>query len=116
VEEVGSEWAKSYTIDVAGISEATTSLVLGDCYWQTPPLGPEAIEELIRKTPNIVPKKNGNWSVYYALFSAGGWTEEAQEQAENILDEIGWRKRWHAVGIRLLSLEEVDADLVNWSA
>ncbi len=115
VEEVGSEWAKSYTIDVAGISEHGKNLVLGDCYWQEGPVGLEAIEEIIKKTPNIVPKRKEGWSVYYVLFSARGWTEEAKAKAAQLVDDVGWRRRWRATGIRLLNLDIVDADLVRWS-
>jgi len=79
-------------------------------------MGLEAVELLIRKTPSIVPKKDGLWSIYYTLFSAKGWTDEAKQQAENILAEASRRKRWQSVGIRLLSLEEVDADMLHWSS
>ena len=116
VEEVGSEWARNFTIDVAGISEENKSLVLGDCYWQPAPMGLDAVEFLIRKTPTIVPKKDNRWSIYYTLFSASGWTDEAKQMAESLLTDVGRRKRWQAVGIRLLSLEEVDADMLHWSS
>ena len=115
VEEVGSEWAKNYTIDVAGISDANQSLVLGDCYWRQRPMGLEAVEELLQKTPNIIPKKGDQWSVYYTLFSAGGWTDEARARADNLLTEVVRRKRWQPIGIRLLDLKEVDDDLGRWS-
>lgn len=115
VEEVGSEWAKNYGIDVVGISDVDCSLVLGDTYWDEGPKGIEAIQELVKKTPAIVPKKGDRWSVYYVLFSAGGWTPEARERAERMVTASARRKRWRPVGIRLLDLEEVDADLVHWS-
>lgn len=117
VEEVGSEWAKNYAIDVAGISESTTSLVLGDCFWTEEPLGIAAVEELVQKTATIVPKSEQMWSVYYVVFSARGWTKEAQRQAEKAIVEgqPGRRKRWQPVGVRLIDLEELDADLIRWS-
>jgi AAA+ ATPase superfamily predicted ATPase len=117
VEEVGSEWAKNFTIDVVGISDIESSLVLGDCYWGEVPVGPDAIRELVQKTGTIAPKKDDSWTVYYVLFSAAGWTEEAQTQAAQIEGEgqTGRRKRWQSVGIKLIDLEELDADLVRWS-
>jgi hypothetical protein len=116
VEEVGSEWAKHYVIDVVGLSEVDNSLVLGDCYWGDELVGPEAIEELVKKTAHIVSKK-GKWTVYYALFSAAGWTEEARQEAEKVVQEVlsERRKRWQVAGIRLLTLADVDADLVRYS-
>jgi AAA+ ATPase superfamily predicted ATPase len=117
VEEVGSEWAKNYAIDVAGISESATSLVLGDCFWTEEPLGVAAVEELVQKTATIVPKTDQVWSVYYVVFSAKGWTQEARQRAEEAIAEgqPGRRKRWQPVGIRLIDLEELDADLIRWS-
>jgi AAA+ ATPase superfamily predicted ATPase len=116
VEEVGSEWAKHYVIDVVGLSEVDKSLVLGDCYWTDEPLGPEAVVELVKKMAHIVSKK-GRWSVYYVLFSAAGWTAEACQEAEKVIQEMrsDRRKRWQVAGIRLLNLDEVDADLVRFS-
>lgn len=117
VEEVGSEWAKNYAVDVVGISEAETSLVLGDCFWTNGPMGVTVVEELVHKTATIVPKSDQMWSVYYAVFSAKGWSEEARRCAEDIIAEgqSGRRKRWQPVGIRLIDLAELDADLIRWS-
>jgi AAA+ ATPase superfamily predicted ATPase len=115
VEEVGSEWAKNYVVDVTGISEAASSLVLGDCYWTEEPVGIAAVDELVQKTSTIVPKNDQTWSIYYVIFSAQGWTKEAQLHAEQVVTD-GRRKRWHTVGIRLVDLEELDADLIRWSS
>ena len=37
VADVGSEWAKNYTVDVVGISPEEKSLVLGNCFWDSGP-------------------------------------------------------------------------------
>lgn len=116
VEEVGSEWSGSVTIDVVGLSEVEHSLVLGNCFWRDTPMGVDAIEELLRNTSAIVPKDDATWSVYYVLFSACGWTEEAQATVETAVSTLsGRRRRWQPVGLRLLSLENIDADLSIWS-
>ena len=117
IEDVGSEWTKNHTIDVVGISEAENSLVLGDCYWQEEPVGPEVIEELMQKTSIMVPKTNQMWSVYYVMFSACGWTDEAHELAAQPVSDSqsSRRKRWQSVGIRLVDLKELDEDLMRWS-
>ncbi len=115
IEEVGSEWAKNYTIDVAGIDSEQRSLAIGDCYWSEEQAGLDKVEELIRKTTHIVPKKSDSWSIYYVLFSANGWTQEAINKSEKLMKEVGRRRRWRPIGIRLLDLKEVDSDLVRWS-
>jgi uncharacterized protein len=115
VDEVGSEWAKSYVIDVVGISESNHDIVLGDCYWGDEPVGLDVLDELLKKTPAIMPKKSANWSAYYVLFSSSGWTEEAKAKAEECVSEYGRRKRWKTAGVKLLDLAEMDEDLVRWS-
>jgi len=49
------------------------------------------------------------------IFSACGWTNEARAEAERLVADAGRRRRWHPAGIKLLELEEVDADLRRWS-
>ncbi|MGB4870618.1 MAG: ATP-binding protein [Candidatus Promineifilaceae bacterium] len=114
VEEVGSEWAKNFSIDVVGISEPSSSLVLGDCFWTDTPMGIDVVEDMVQKTTTIVPKTDQTWSVYYVMFSARGWTPEALANAEHVISE-GRRKRWQTVGIRLMDLAQLDADLIHWS-
>jgi uncharacterized protein len=117
IEEVGSEWSRNYTIHVVGISDKDGHAILGDCYWQNEPVALDVVEELIKKTAYVVPR-DGRWSVYYVLFSASGWTDEAKAEAENLMAEgilARGRKKWHTVGLRLVDLEEVDQDLARWS-
>jgi len=115
VEEVGSEWTNNYALDVVGISDADNVLVLGNCFWEETPVGPEIVEELVRRTSTIVPKNNDLWSVYYVVFSACGWTEEARAEAQQAIAQAGQPNRWVPAGISLLDLEKVDADLNRWS-
>ena len=115
VEVVGSEWAKSFVVDVVGLSEEKRSLILGDCYWTESPVGLDEIESLVKHTNALVPKKEKGWTVSYILFSAAGWTKEAHAQAAGLISESSQRRRWKSAGVRLLSLQEVDADLVRWS-
>ena len=117
VEEVGSDWAKNYAIDVVGISPSTSSLVLGDCFWGETPADISAIEELVQKTSVIVPKSGEIWSVYYIGFSSSGWSEAARSEIEQLVAQIQptKRRRWRSSGVRLLDLQEVDADLIRWS-
>lgn len=111
IDDVGGEWARSYVIDVVGISDKHRALVLGDCFWRQRPMGVKAIQELVKKAAHIAEEA---WSVYFVLFSAAGWTEQARAEAEALAQGSG-RQRWQPAGIRLLDLEEVDADLTRWS-
>jgi uncharacterized protein len=115
VEMTGSEWAKSFTVDAVGVSERERSLVLGNCYWTKSPKGLDVVEELVKNTNALVPRKEDGWTVSYVLFSAAGWTQQARNQARQMVASLGRRRRWRTAGIRLLDLEEVDADLVRWS-
>jgi hypothetical protein len=112
MEEVGSEWAKNYTMDVVGVNQAKRAVVVGDCFWGPQPAGVLEIEELAKKTPPLV--QEGDWTVYYAIFAAAGWTDEARERAESIITGRG-RRKWQPTGVRLLDLAEVDKDLALWS-
>lgn len=117
LEEMGGEWSQSFEIGVAGISMAERSLVIGNCYWQDTPMGSDVISELAQNVNAILPKEDEVWRVYVTMFSLSGWTENAQEQARNIVVATAnrGRRRWRSVGIRLLDLATVDADLAQWS-
>ncbi len=118
IEEVGSDWKRSFTIDVVGISEAERSLVLGCCLWHTEPSDLEPMHELVKRTTAIIPKGEEDWQVYFVGFAANGWTETAVAEVHTVIldDKVGRaRRKWQAVGIRLLDLNEIDADLERWS-
>lgn len=117
VEHVGSEWKSDFMIDVVGIDYTSKSLIIGDCFWRNEPIGPKAVEKLVRKTSTILPDHEG-WSVYYLVFSATGWTAKAESQANALIEKATnrARKSWETVGIRMVSLEQVCSDLDNWSA
>jgi AAA+ ATPase superfamily predicted ATPase len=116
VEYVGSEWKSDFTIDVVGIDSEQKSLVLGDCYWRNRPVGVKAVRDLVRKTSTILPDHDG-WTVYYTLFSAAGWTAEAEAQSEALIKQATTRarKNWTTAGIRLIDLETVSSDLDLWA-
>lgn len=116
VEHVGSEWKSDFTIDVVGIDSEQKSLVLGDCYWRNRPVGVKAVRDLVRKTSTILPDHDG-WTVYYTLFSAAGWTAEAEAQSEALIKQAVTRarKNWTTAGIRLIDLETVSSDLDLWA-
>ena len=115
IDDVGSEWTRSITIDVVGASDSSTAMVLGDCFWGEMQ-GVEAIDALIQKASAMLPKNDVQWQVYFIPFSGGGWTAEAYAKAEQILASRASRsRRWQPMGIELVDLERVDADLWSWS-
>lgn len=117
VEVVGAEWASSFEVAVVGTSDGQSTLVLGDCYWRDEPAGLAELDELIKKTNQALPKEGDEpWQIYFTAFSKAGWTDEAQAGAKKLAQRAGrGRKRWEPVGIRLLDLDTVDADLTRWS-
>lgn len=117
IEEVGSEWSRSYTLDIVGISDADPALLLGDCFWTSEPMGQEAISELMHKTAPIVTKmRDGVCDVHYILFSSAGWSDDAQRYATTLVTTKPIRrKRWQLVSVKLVDLVELDADLIAWS-
>jgi AAA+ ATPase superfamily predicted ATPase len=117
VENVGSEWKRNFMVDVVGLDKESKSIILGDCFWREEPAGLESIQELVRKTRTALPY-NDEWNVYYVIFSASGWTTEAEEKAKSIIEEVaasGKRRSWRPVGIRLVDLPTLDEDLFRWA-
>ena len=80
-------------------------------------MGSEAIADLVQNVNTIVPKDEETWQIYFTLFSSSGWTDEAQAEARSIVLAASSRsrRRWRSMGIRLLDLATVDADLAQWS-
>ncbi|MFW5943518.1 MAG: ATP-binding protein [Chloroflexota bacterium] len=119
VDDAGAEWRRNFTLDVAGINQSERQLVLGACHWDEGPAGLELIEELAERSRSVVPKDEDGWTIYYLGFARDGWTEDAQERAADMLNAArpGSRasNRWRVAGVRLLSLEDVDEDLAQWT-
>lgn len=117
IEDVGAEWRRSFTVDIAGINEEEKFLVLGACQWEEGPAGPEMFEELAERTRAIIPRDEEGWSVYYFGFADEGWADGAQQEAEEIVQmrATGRASRWQSAGVRLLTLDDVDRDLIAWT-
>jgi AAA+ ATPase superfamily predicted ATPase len=115
IDEVGSEWTRSTSIDVVGVSDSGPSLVLGDCFWGDVQ-GIDAIDTLIQKASSMLPKNSDPWQIYFVPFSGAGWSDEAYAEAENVLAHRASRsRRWQPMGIKLVDLEKVDSDMGDWS-
>jgi AAA+ ATPase superfamily predicted ATPase len=116
IEEVGSSWSRSYTYDVVGINKQERSLVLGVCSWQSTPIDSSSLRSLVERTTTVLPDSDGEWSVYFLGFAKDGWTEDAHDFAKDLNKTAVVGESWRSVGIRLLDLDQVDSDLIHWSA
>ena len=112
---VGSIWNKNSQVDVAGINTREKTLILGECKWWNRPAGRNVLTELVQvKTPKVVPG-DGHWKVYFLGFSRTGWTDAAHQYANSVAEEDIAGDNWHSTGMRLIDLDELDADLSRWT-
>lgn len=113
-DQVGSAWTRKAQVDVVGINSMEKTLILGECKWSPKAMDREVLEDLVKKTDEIVPGE-GRWRVYYLGFARGGWTREAKAFAADYEKLKAQGGNWPAVGMSLLDLKQVDQDLVEWS-
>lgn len=113
-DQVGSLWTSKIQVDVAGINRREKTLLLGECKWSSHRTGAEALAALLAKCDEAIPPSQSRapWSVFFLGFSRGGWTDEALARARRF-NASG--PNWKGVGMRLLTLENIDDDLVRWS-
>jgi AAA+ ATPase superfamily predicted ATPase len=112
---VGSAWNSAVQIDVTGINSMERTLILGECKWTTSPVDRDVLVKLVEeKTPKIVPSER-QWQVFFLGFSRSGWAEEALQYQKELQQHKPSGGNWHAVGIRLVDLNQLDQDLERWS-
>ncbi len=115
LDQVGGAWQRTVYIDVVGINREEHVLVMGSCHWHE---GVESISRLspvISKADSIVPNDMHRWKIYFVLFSANGWDDHAKEKGLTFMKQACRRKKWDATGIKLVDLQQVDADLTRWT-
>lgn len=114
-DQVGSAWNRSVQVDVVGINRMEKTLILGECKWTLNPADRKVITQLIEeKTAKIVPDQ-GQWRVFFLGFSRSGWTGGAVEYQQEINQHPVSGTNWLSSGVRLVTLEEVDRSLAEWS-
>jgi hypothetical protein len=115
-DRVGSVWTRSAQVDVVGINRMEKTLFLGECKWGTGESGRKVLTTLVEKTGEVVPS-GGTWQVYYLGFDRAGWTAAAQDYARTVGAGAGDAPagNWTVAGFRLVTLEELDADLARWT-
>lgn len=112
---VESDWGKEYQVDVAGISLMKNHLILGECKWLKERGKAVVLQELVEKKASLVVPGGGQWQVFFLGFSREGWNQSALEYVRDLSRSLPCGPNWKCVGIRLLSLEDVDRDLQDWA-
>lgn len=117
VESVGGFWLRAQEIDLCGIDRVAGSLILSVCLWDDTPKQLDVMADLIEKTHLVIPEMDDReWQVYYIGFSAAGWEEGVEAASEQLAaSKTKSQGKWRSMGVRLLDLETVDANLQQWS-
>jgi AAA+ ATPase superfamily predicted ATPase len=117
-DRVDSAWTKDAQVDVVGVNFMQRHLILGECKWTNQREKASVLRALVEsKTEKIIPP--GVWQVFYFGFSKEGWNEPALSYAAvtngTKPEEKTGSSQWRVVGMKLLSLADVDSDLAKWS-
>ena len=114
-DQVGSAWNRAAQIDVVGLNRMEKTLILGECKWTIGEADRKVMAELVEeKAAKIIPEQ-GFWRIYFLGFSRSGWTHGAQGYQNEINQQPVTGGNWVSAGMRLESLEKVDAELGAWS-
>jgi AAA+ ATPase superfamily predicted ATPase len=114
-DEVGSAWNSKAQVDVVGINTMEKTLILGECKWTLSENERKVMAELVeQKAAQIIPTQ-GKWKVFFLGFSRSGWTSGAQAYQEEINRQPVHGENWISAGMRLITVDELDDDLVSWT-
>ncbi len=114
-DHVGSAWNSKVQVDVVGINSMEKTLVLGECKWTLSGNERKVMAELVEeKAAKIIPAR-GKWKVFFLGFSRSGWTSGALAYQQEIDQQPVQGENWVSIGIRLLTLNELDDDLTRWT-
>lgn len=114
-DQVESAWGKDYQVDVVGINPMKKHLILGECKWTRERGKAAVLQELVEQKVSKVVPASGSWEVYFLGFAREGWSESALEYARKVDQNQPSGVNWQSKGMRLLTLEEIDADLHRWA-
>ena len=114
-DHVGSAWNSKVQIDVAGINSMEKTLVLGECKWTLSKIERKVIADLIEeRAARIIPAR-GKWRVYFLGFSRSGWTSGALAYQHKINQHPVQGENWESIGLRLVTVDELDDDMTRWT-
>jgi hypothetical protein len=114
-DQVGSAWNRAVQVDVVGINRMEKTLVLGECKWTLEAVDRKVLVELVEKKAAQVIPDQGKWRVHFLGFSRSGWTNGALAYQDEANARPAAGGNWQSVGLRLLTLDDVDKDLAEWS-
>ena len=114
-DHIGSAWNSKVQIDVAGINPMEKTLVLGECKWTLSKIERKVIADLIEeRAARIIPAR-GKWRVYFLGFSRSGWTSGALAYKQEINQHPVQGENWESIGLRLVTLDELDDNMKKWT-
>jgi uncharacterized protein len=113
-DRVGSAWNQGVQIDVAAVNRTEHMILLGECKWTAMPVERKIIQGLIEKTNKAIPA-DGIWKVQFVLFSRNGWAPSALAYADEVNASLPSGSNWQALGLKLVELDGLENDLVEWS-
>ena len=114
-DHIGSAWNSKVQIDVAGMNSMEKTLVLGECKWTLSKIERKVIAELIEeRAARIIPER-GKWRVYFLGFSRSGWTSGALAYQQEVYRQPIQGENWVSIGLRLVTLDELDENLKRWT-
>jgi AAA+ ATPase superfamily predicted ATPase len=114
-DHVGSAWNSKAQVDVVGINSMEKTLILGECKWTLSNNDRKVMTELVEeRTPRIIPVR-GKWKVYFLGFSRSAWTSGALAYQQEMNRHPVQGENWLSIGLRLVTLDELDDDLTRWT-
>jgi hypothetical protein len=86
-QRVGSHWGAQAQVDVVATSWRERAILLGEAKWGHEGIARKVVTELVEKAPFVIPAEGEEqkaWTVHYAFFSRGGFTDAARAEAEKV--------------------------------
>jgi AAA+ ATPase superfamily predicted ATPase len=115
LDHIGSAWNSKVQIDVAGINSMEKTVVLGECKWTLSKSERKVVADLIEeRAARIIPER-GKWRVYFLGFSRSGWTSGALAYQHEINQHPIQGENWESIGLRLVTLDELDDNMTKWT-
>jgi len=85
-EVIGSHWSRHVQADVVAVNWREHAILIGECTWSTDRVDRQIVRDLIEgKTPLVlrdVPDAGQGWTITYACFARGGFTDAARQRME----------------------------------
>lgn len=86
-QRVGGHWASQAQVDVVATSWREKAILLGEAKWGHGGINRKVVTDLMEKASLVIPaegEEQETWSVHYAFFARGGFTDAARAEAEKV--------------------------------